>query len=240
MDFVFFIPMTAVFLLALALSPGVAIALYIYLKDIHEPEPIRPLVIGLACGIVSFFVALGISMPMNDLFNLDDRNIWHMLVRAFVVVGLAEEFSKFVFVRGILYPNKNYNEPFDGIVYCVMIAMGFATTENILYVLSGGGGTAIVRMFTAVPAHAMFAVVMGYYLGLAKLTHTNPISYGLMALGGATVLHGTYDYFLYISFIPGIWIGAIVSLIIAYFLSHRAMELHQDASPFKEAEDLKS
>ena len=49
-----------------------------------------------------------------------------------------------------------------------MVAMGFATIENVIFVMEGGVTTGIVRMFSTVPAHATFAVIMGYYLGKAK------------------------------------------------------------------------
>jgi RsiW-degrading membrane proteinase PrsW (M82 family) len=51
-----------------------------------------------------------------------------------------------------------------------MVSMGFACTENILYVLEGGYEVAIMRAFTAVPAHATFGILMGYYMGKAKFS----------------------------------------------------------------------
>ena len=152
-------------------------------------------------------------------------------VVTFLIVALVEEFSKFIFVRGILYKNKNFNEPFDGIVYAVMVSMGFATFENILYIVDDGIQTAILRMFTAVPAHASFAVLMGYYLGKAKFEHKKSY-YAFHALGIATLFHGAYDYFWFIAYVPGIWLGAIISLIIGIILSKRAIKIHQDQSPF--------
>ena len=153
-------------------------------------------------------------------------------MHAFFIVALVEEFSKFIFVRGILYNNKNFNEPFDGIVYTVMVGMGFATLENILYVFNGGGvGTAIMRMFTAVPAHATFAVLMGFYLGKAKFEHKKSY-YAFHALGVATLFHGAYDYCLFVSFVPGIVFGALLSLVVGIWLSRKAIKIHQLASPF--------
>ena len=83
------------------------------------------------------------------------------------MVALTEE-AKFIALRYYAFRNKNFNEPFDGIIYAVYISMGFAFV-NILYVSQGGMQVAILRTFTAVPAHAMFAVMMGYYAGLASL-----------------------------------------------------------------------
>ena len=153
-------------------------------------------------------------------------------VHAFLIVSLVEEFSKFIFVRSILYRSSHFNEPFDGIVYSVMVSMGFATFENLLYVSSGGMGTAIMRMFTAVPAHATFAVLMGFYLGKAKFEHKKSY-YALHALGVATLFHGAYDYCLFVSWVPGIVLGALVSLVVGIWLSKKAIRIHQLASPFK-------
>ena len=113
-----------------------------------------------------------------------------------------------------------------------MVGMGFATLENIIYVFQYGAPTGFLRMFTAVPAHATFAVLMGYFLGKAKFTHRKEVYYSLVGLLVATAFHGAYDYFWFIAYVPGIWVGAILSLIVAFVLSKRAIRLHQQASPF--------
>lgn len=224
--------MAFLILFALALAPGVAIMVYIYLKDKHEREPVSMLIKSFLYGILSIIVTLVISGVMRPFFTIDESNVADQAVHAFVMVALVEEFSKFIFVRGILFRNKNFNEPFDGIVYAVMVSMGFATLENVLYVMEGGAGTAIMRMFTAVPAHATFGVLMGYFLGKAKFEHRKGY-YALHALGAATLFHGAYDYFLFISFVPGIWLGAIASLVVAIYLSKKAIRIHQMLSPFQ-------
>jgi protease PrsW len=219
------------FLLALALAPGAAIMLYIYLKDKHEREPLGLLLISFVYGIFSTFITLIISMPL-ELIIINQQNAAQLFVDAFFKVALVEEFSKFLFIRFVLFRNKNFNEPFDGIVYAAMVGMGFATLENIIYVYQYGMATGIMRMFTAVPAHACFAILMGYYLGRAKFTKHKNLYYSLLALISATVFHGLYDYFLFITFVPGIWIGAAISLIVAIVLSRKAIKIHQAASPF--------
>lgn len=228
--------MNALELLGLALAPGAAIILYIYLKDKHEREPLSLLLISFIYGIFSTLITLMISWPVNILFVLRANDVVHEFYSAFFKVALVEEFSKFLFVRFILFPNKNFNEPFDGIVYAVMVSMGFATLENVLYVFEYGYETAILRMFTAVPAHATFGVLMGYFLGKAKFTHSKQILYSLIALMAATFFHGAYDYFWFIAQVKGIWagiwMGAIISLAIGLMLSRSAIRLHQQASPF--------
>ncbi len=219
-------------LLAIALAPGAAIAVYIYLKDKHEREPVGLLVKSFFYGFLSVILTLLISIPIDSIIPINESSIGEQAVHAFLIVALIEEFSKFVFVRWVLYYNTNFNEPFDGIVYAVMVSMGFATFENVMYAFNEGIGTAIFRMFTAVPAHATFAILMGYYLGKAKFEHKKSY-YTYYALGVATLFHGAYDYFLFISFVPGIGLGALASLAVGVWLSRKAIKIHQHASPFQ-------
>jgi protease PrsW len=223
-------------LLGIALAPGLAIMLYIYLKDKHEREPLFLLFISFLYGAFSTMITLAISFPLDFLVTLKENDVVHEFVEAFFKVALIEEFSKFFFVRFILYRNKNFNEPFDGIVYAVMVSMGFATLENVVYVYNYGMETGILRMFTAVPAHATFGVIMGYFLGIGKFRHSNQVAFSVIALLTATFFHGAYDYFWFIADATGVWagvwIGAIVSLIIGLILSRKAIRLHQQASPF--------
>lgn len=220
-------------LLALAFAPGLAVILYIYVKDKHEREPIGLLAISFTYGVLSALITLLISWSLHSVFMLRvDNTLQDQFVNAFFKVALIEEFSKFIFIRFILYYNKNFNEPFDGIVYAVMVGMGFATFENILYVFEYGVTTGVLRMFTAIPAHATFAVLMGYFLGKAKFAHQKVILYSITALLVASFFHGVYDYFWFVSFVPGIWIGALISLLVAFLFSRQAIRIHQQASPF--------
>jgi protease PrsW len=234
--------MEALILLGIATAPCVAIGLYIYLNDKHEREPIGLLLRAFMYGVLSVGITYMISQGLSYFITIDERDLTEQAIHAFLIVALVEEGSKFIFVRGLLYNNVNFNEPFDGIVYSVMVGMGFATFENILYVLNDGFSVGIMRMFTAVPAHACFAVLMGFYLGKEKFEHKKG-HYALYALGVATLFHGAYDYCLFVSSMPGIWIGTIISLAIAIALSRKAIQIHQFNSPFQidyEAESFES
>ncbi len=219
-------------LLALSILPGIAIVVFIYLSDKHEKEPLGLIILSFIYGGIALWLALKVSqfIGITDAFG---HNFLGEAEHAFTV-ALVEESFKFLFVRFILYRDKNFNEPFDGIVYAVVVGMGFATVENIIYVMNTDASTAILRMFTAVPAHATFAIIMGYYLGKAKFTHKHEFLLSFMAFASALLVHGIYDYFLFISFVPGLWIGAFISLGIGFYFSRKAIKLHQDASPFKD------
>tara|TARA_R110002049_G_scaffold120307_2_gene274720 strand:- start:671 stop:1345 length:675 start_codon:yes stop_codon:yes gene_type:complete len=220
-------------LLLVAIAPVVVVILYIYFKDKYEKEPKRLLLYNFLLGaIVSIIITTILYYGFDIVLPLHNNNsIFQQFIKAFLIVGLTEEFSKYVIVRYFAQPNKAFNEPFDGIVYAVMVSMGFAATENIFYVLEGGYTTALLRAFTAVPAHATFGILMGYYMGKAKFLN-NKIMLNISGLLLAILFHGAYDFFLFIDFIPGIWVGAFVSLFIGIVLSRKAIKRHQNNSTF--------
>lgn len=221
-------------LVLLAVAPVFVIILYVYFMDKYDKEPKGLLFASFLLGavvsvIVTTIIYLGFEMvlPITNKFSA-----WQMFIKAFVIVALTEEFSKYIIVRYFAQPKKAFNEPYDGIMYAVMVSMGFAATENIIYVVQGGYVTGILRAFTAVPAHATFGILMGYFMGKAKFSNSR-IKLNLTGLVLAVIFHGFYDFFLFLDFIPGIWIGAFISLFIGIFLSRKAMKKHQEDSHFK-------
>ena len=149
----------------MALAPALAIALFIYWKDKHEKEPIGVLLMCFIFVILICFPAGFWNSGVFEIFGYDleeDNGMLISFFMAFFVVGLGEELLKYLVVIFYAFKKPSFNEPFDGIVYAVMVSLGFAAFENILYVMEGGTKVAIIRMFTAVPMHAAFAVIMGY------------------------------------------------------------------------------
>lgn len=221
-------------LLLSAIAPVFLVIIYIYIKDKYEKEPKQLMLTAFLLGaIISIIITSLMYYVFDFVLPLDDHtSLLQLFIKAFFVVGLTEEFSKYVIVRYFAQTRHAFNEPFDGIVYAVMVSMGFAATENIVYVFESGFETALLRAITAIPAHATFGILMGYFMGKAKFSN-NKIVLNLTGLLLAAIFHGTYDFFLFIDFIPGIWIGAFVSLFIGILLSRKAIQQHQENSHFK-------
>ncbi|QTD36999.1 PrsW family intramembrane metalloprotease [Polaribacter batillariae] len=221
-------------LLLLAIAPVFVIIIYIYFKDKYEKEPIGVLTKSFLLGAtVSIILTVVFGFIAARVFPLTDaKNVLQQFLQAFFVVALVEESSKYIIVKFYAQRNAAFNEPFDGIVYAVMVSMGFAALENVLYTFQHGAGTGLLRAFTAVPAHATFGILMGYFMGKAKFSN-NRITLNLLGLLLATAFHGAYDFFLFINFIPGISIGAFISLIIGIVLSNKAIKRHQNSSNFR-------
>lgn len=224
-------------LLLLALAPSIAICLFICYKDKYNPEPTKLLVYTFLIGMFSTIPAYLAIYAIIYVTGIEHAQITSTvvdeLIYAFFVVALSEEGAKYFFLRYYAYPKKDFDEPFDGITYAVIISMGFATIENIMYVFYDGGNmnVGIHRMFTAIPAHAIFAVLMGYYVGLAKFSHRKYLQW--IGLGSAIVLHGIYDACLFLQQYPLLVLVALLALFIGVLYSFKAIKIHQENSPFK-------
>lgn len=221
--------MSTPLLILLAIVPALAIAAYIYIRDIREPEPSGLLVLTLLYGATAFFISRGIGFLLHNFIYTDDSGAMQQLISAFVFVGLLGEGFKFLFLRGITFYYKSFNQPFDGIVYSIMMGMGYAAAENILYVINGDLDTTILRITTAAPANAVFAVIIGYFLGEAKLTKSKMFLYSLLALLLAAFAHGYYDYFMQMMNVKGLWMQAGISLVIVVVLTQMAFKRRKDS-----------
>lgn len=215
--------MQLIILLILAIAPCLAIGLFIYLKNPKNTESKTLIFKSVLMGVLSFFLALGIGLLLEKFTNVEEGSMLQQAIRAVIFVGLVEEGSKFLFLRGIVFYNPYFSQPFDGIVYAIMIGMGFAMAENLLYVYLGQGGSLIVRMLTAVPAHASFAVIMGYLIFEAKVFESSRMLFSSMALLFPALAHGYYDYFLLDASIPGLWWQSAVPLIVVIGITIEAI-----------------
>lgn len=228
-------------LLALALAPGIAIAFFIYSKDQYDREPLRNLLISFLLGILSTLPAIVLQTVLQPVLDhwFSPYSIEYYAVLAFGLVAFSEEGSKYLMLRGYAYPHRDFNEPFDGIIYSVMVSMGFATFENIWYVLEHGFTTGFIRMFLAVPAHAAFGVLMGYHAGLAKFDPLNGRRRLLTGLLLAVLFHGAYDFFLFLQNNPNVTryvsagllvTGSILCWSVAMHLAFRSIRIHEAVS----------
>jgi len=224
---------TTLALFALAIAPAVAIILYIYSRDKHDREPVGVLIVSFLAGCFSVVPAIILETILPGIVpGSTGSSLFSVAIYAFIIVAGSEEFCKYLFLRYYAYRKPSFNEPYDGIVYGIMVGMGFATIENIMYVFGASSpgaalGTAGLRALTAVPAHAAFAVIMGYYIGLAKFSHQHETRLMLQGFFGAVLLHGFYDFFLFQNITAGLYAGALVSLVIGLRFSIRAMRMHK-------------
>ena len=182
-------------LLFIALAPILIIAFYIYFRDKYEKEPVYLLLISLVLGGLIVMPIIYLERFLS-LFSIYFDGYSSAAYNAFAVASFSEESFKFLALFILIWRNRNFNEKFDGIVYAVFISLGFAAVENVLYVSEGGLSVGLMRAITAVPAHALFGIIMGYYYGLAKFYPKQRTKYLLQSYFMPILFHGLYDFIL--------------------------------------------
>lgn len=222
-------------MLSLAIIPSLFLLFFIYKKDKREKEPLKKLFGCFLFGVIIIVPILIMETVTELIFEnfTTEGSIAYAIVDGFIVAALAEELFKYLALKKRTWKSPDFNCTFDGIVYSVFVSLGFATFENIMYVMDGGLSTAILRMFTSVPGHACDAVYMGYFYSLAKKfslagDKKSEKKYKRLALFVPIMLHGLYDCL--ISFEESVvgeavvmlgillWITFIVALFIVTFL----------------------
>ncbi len=232
-------------LLVLAIAPGIAVCLFIYSMRKYGPGSMRYLVFSFFLGMLATLPALLVQTFSDDVRNEPSRHsIWSFVWYAFVIVAFSEEGSKYLVLRYYAYPKPTFREPFDGILYAVVIGMGFATVENIEYVHQFGLETGVSRFFLAIPAHASFAVLMGYPVGSAKFDRQRAVWLMWKGLLIAVLFHGSFDFFLFLQqsraatkyLSTGVLsFGTFASFYIAVRLAMRSIRRHRSYPEEEEA-----
>ena len=193
-------------ILAAALLPAIILMIYVYKQDKIEKEPFGLLLALFGCGMLSCIPASileDVFTGILDAVNVQDQTTYYIIM-CFGIVAIAEEGSKYFFLKRKTWRSPDFNYTFDGIVYAVFVGLGFAGLENILYVLNYGFGVVISRGLLAIPGHCTFAVFMGLFYSRAKFFE----AYGYrgkarhskrLALLVPMMLHGFYDFCLMMS-----------------------------------------
>lgn len=216
-----------------AVIPSIFILLLIVKKDRFEKEPFRLLLATFIFGALSIIPAVLIELYLSNFLAEPEEplsDIIGLVLHYLIVIAIVEESCKFLATLPA-YRSKAFNEPMDGIVYAVAASLGFATIENIIYVLSGGWLVALLRASLSVPGHAFFGATMGYYLGRSKFVHRwRMITFALII---PILMHTIYN--VIISMDLGL-ISLALGIIFILFLYHRVKRHIGTAlkiSPFK-------
>jgi len=165
----------------------------IYKLDKHEKEPISLL-------LKLFVTSMLLSFVAGFLNSLDEALLGKF--GSLVLVGFVEEGVKFLAVWLIVFKNKEFNSPIDGVIYASISALGFAFIENIEYnylmvklIPLAGEARMHHALFerSFLPfMHVLISSIWGYALGMYRLYIFDKKKLILFFLLGA-IVHSAYD-----------------------------------------------
>ncbi len=218
------------YILTIILAPLIAsiVIAIVWIKRGKDRYP--GLITSFVLGMFSILLVL-VFQYVARMFGLEDfRNLRRIIFYSFIVMGFGSEFGKFLILRYYNYTKSSFNGPLDSIVYATMISMGFTLAGNILYLTLPDYG--VINFFyaiTVVFANLFFAVILGFFVGMAK-TRENKFVDAMTGLFGASFFHALYNF----CFIPQhedfrlllfLSIGAFVVVIMLYY---KAFELNEE------------
>ena len=205
--------------LLITILPSLLIVAF-FVKSDRFPEPTSQIIKIFMFGVFLCIPAFLINTELSYIYANTD--IDEALISSFLSAAPVEEVLKFTVLYSLVYKMKDFNEPIDGIVYGVTVSLGFATLENIYYVfvLSDYFGStpqslAILRSFSAIPAHGIFGATMGYFfMKYAFIKKENNLALCMIV---PILLHGAYNYFA-----GSIFIISLLIVIISWIVLLRA------------------
>lgn len=171
---------------------------------------------------VTGMISIGLLLTFFRLFpNWQDPVMSPavLMILAFVQVAMMEELCKFISFKigeGIRGEDETkYDSAIGTMFYCGISALGFSFIENVEYALSYGGQVLFVRSFVSMMIHFLCGLIMGYWISASRIPSRlenrslievlfikkpmlKKIAYSIMGISCAIVLHGLFDYNLFI------------------------------------------
>jgi RsiW-degrading membrane proteinase PrsW (M82 family) len=208
----------AVIAAIIAFVPAMLYLLPFMFLDRYDPEPFWLLAFSFAWGAL---VAVLVSIIVNTVITVAVAIAAQIggappelgeIVGAVISAPIFEEGSKGMGLLILLvFFRRYFDDILDGIVFAGVIALGFATVENVLYygrgLISGGlYGLAILFFMRGILspfAHATFTSMTGIGCGISRESHNTFIRLAAPVVGyiGAVTLHMTWNGMAFFSLI---------------------------------------
>jgi RsiW-degrading membrane proteinase PrsW (M82 family) len=152
--------------------------LYIYQKDVFEPEPMGKILKAVVWGALPA-VLFSYLLESYLLF-------WAGLFSA----PLVEEACKGIYVFR-LRKSQYMEGPMDGLVYGAAVAIGFEIVENLLYSFSTEFGIELAAVRSIAVGHILFTGLFGLMVGVAKIQRKGRlVAYGYLC---AVLMHFSWN-----------------------------------------------
>lgn len=200
--------------------------------DKLEPEPIKVLLrVGLLGGLMSIIPAI-IGNSLADHFlglsgfagDLSRKISLPLALGSAVFIGINEETWKFLATLRLVKKLPEFDQPIDGMIYAMTVALGFAALENVEYMVRFGTGVLVTRSLLSTPTHLACAAIWGYGLARARFIsrHKKYLKTALPYLLAAAGVHAAFDFFIFLR----TWTILLVFPLLLFIVWYSNRKLH--------------
>lgn len=206
-----------------AVLPALLLVSYADSQPSLHRQPNGVLMHLLWSGVIAALIALVLEWLMKYAASGYRLNTWQV----YLGVGIIEEGAKLYILHKETWNSPYFRTRYDGILYAVVVSLGFAAFENVKYVYAYGMSVAVSRALLAIPAHMAFAVLMGMFYGRAKAAsyHNRFLMgfYAVLCYVVPVLLHCAYDSTASVETLPFILIVIVIYLIIFKLMKREAV-----------------
>jgi len=202
-------------LLPIAFIPMIVALIWIRNTEKYNKESWAPLVIAFFWGAV---IAAGLSLVVETVLS---EYITSFLILSVVFAPLVEEIAK---PLGLWFVRKDIDELEDGLIFGIIVGLGFAATENLVYgVRFWDEGLLVllslfyIRTVGSSLLHASATSFTGYGLGKKRLQKQTLLSF-LPYLFAAIGIHALFNLFAYSAIAIHQIIGVVIAVVFAVSL----------------------
>lgn len=168
---------------------------YMLKHDHGRQLPVESLWIAFGFGLVATVLAVLLEnwlLPKNMLLKIQNVSLITGLLY-FLAVGVLEEAVKFIPLALFIYRKPYFKQRVDGVIYFAICGLTFGLCENIMYTVTFGAKTGIVRLIVSPFFHAAATSILGYYLISMKINHQSKPKF-IAACVLIPLIHGIYDF----------------------------------------------
>jgi len=225
--------MIALIATIVAFVPAMLYVLPLLWLDRYDPEPMWLLALAFAWGalvavLISFVVNTGVGLGVSGTIGGQEGEVFGNFVSAVISAPLVEEGSKGAGLLILLvFFRRYFDDVLDGIVFAGIIALGFATVENVLYYGSGIRNllyypnpvvafglllTLFLRGVLSPFAHVTFTSMTGIGCGISRESHNTIIKILMPILGyiAAVTLHAFWNGMASLLGLQGFLVGYVI------------------------------
>lgn len=189
--------------------PSIIWLLFYLRKDVH-PESnwmiLKVFFWGMLITLPVALLELGIGGTLKELVWRGPQINKFLEILAYELLGIAliEETLKYLVVKWKVLNHPEFDEPVDVMLYMIIVALGFAALENILFILPSilsykfleAASISGFRFILAILLHTLCSGTLGYFLAISLLETKKRAKLITIGLGLAIFLHGLYNFFI--------------------------------------------